>query len=83
MQVLTTGSWPTQTAAKCALPRELEACCAQFQSYYLRAHSGRKLTWQTNMGNADLKVRPGSKDIGRRALIQGQVRGEAGMCFDC
>ena len=57
-QVLTTGSWPTQTAAKCTLPRELEACTAQFQSYYLRAHSGRKLTWQTNMGNADLKVRP-------------------------
>ena len=58
LQVLTTGSWPTQTAAKCNLPRELEACCGQFQNYYLRAHSGRKLTWQTNMGNADLKVRP-------------------------
>ena len=57
VQVLTTGSWPTQTAAKCNLPRELESCCAQFQAYYLRAHSGRKLTWQTNMGNADLKAR--------------------------
>lgn len=56
VQVLTTGSWPTQTAAKCNLPRELEARCGQFQNYYLRAHSGRKLTWQTNMGNADLKV---------------------------
>ena len=57
MQVLTTGSWPTQTAAKCNLPRELEQCCKSFQDYYLKAHSGRKLSWQTNMGNADLKAR--------------------------
>ena len=57
MQVLTTGSWPTQTAAKCNLPRELEQCCKSFQEYYLKAHSGRKLSWQTNMGNADLKAR--------------------------
>ncbi len=55
-QVLTTGSWPTQTAAKCNLPRELEQCCKSFQDYYLKAHSGRKLSWQTNMGNADLKA---------------------------
>ena len=55
--MLTTGSWPTQTAAKCNLPRELEHCCKSFQDYYLKAHSGRKLSWQTNMGNADLKAR--------------------------
>ena len=57
VQVLTTGSWPTQMAAKCNLPRELEQCCKAFQDYYLKAHSGRKLSWQTNMGNADLKAR--------------------------
>ena len=57
VQVLTTGSWPTQMAAKCNLPRELEHCCKAFQDYYLKAHSGRKLSWQTNMGNADLKAR--------------------------
>lgn len=31
------------------------------QAYYLKAHSGRKLTWQTNMGSADLKATFGSK----------------------
>jgi Cullin family len=31
------------------------------QAYYLKAHSGRKLTWQTNMGSADLKAVFGSK----------------------
>ena len=51
-QVLTTGSWPTQMAARCSLPRELEACCEEFRAFYLASHSGRKLAWQTNMGNA-------------------------------
>ena len=51
-QVLTTGSWPTHPALMCTLPREVEACCADFKAFYLRTHSGRKLSWQTNMGNA-------------------------------
>ena len=51
-QVLTTGSWPTPAAVKCTLPRELEACCDDFRTFYLHSHSGRKLAWQTNMGHA-------------------------------
>ena len=60
-QVLTTGSWPTQTASKCNLPRELERCCEDFREFYLQNHSGRKLNWQTNMGNADLKANFGAR----------------------
>ena len=52
LQVLTTGSWPTQTAPKCTLPREVEQACTRFRDFYLSTHSGRKLSWQTNMGNA-------------------------------
>ena len=51
LQVLTTGSWPTQSSAKCNLPRELERGCEDFKAFYLASHSGRKLSWQTNMGN--------------------------------
>ena len=51
VQVLTTGSWPTQSSAKCNLPRELERGCEDFKAFYLASHSGRKLSWQTNMGN--------------------------------
>ena len=51
-QVLTTGSWPTQSVAKCSMPRELERCCEDFRSFYLASHSGRKLSWQTTMGHA-------------------------------
>ncbi|KAJ1815146.1 hypothetical protein LPJ75_002471, partial [Coemansia sp. RSA 2598] len=32
-----------------------------FSAHYLKYHSGRRLTWQYAMGNADLKVRFGSR----------------------
>jgi cullin 3 len=56
LQVLTTGSWPTQAASKCVLPVQLEAACEAFKDFYTTAHNGRRLTWQTNMGTADLKA---------------------------
>lgn len=56
VQVLTTGSWPTQASTTCNLPSEILGVCEKFKNYYLGTHSGRRLSWQTNMGNADLKV---------------------------
>lgn len=55
VQVLTIGSWPTQSAQVCNLPRELQQGCDIFQTYYGEKHGGRNLTWQTNMGTVDLK----------------------------
>eukprot|EP00884_Botryococcus_braunii_P000722 jgi/Botrbrau1/10650/Bobra.53_2s0008.1 len=56
VQVLTTGSWPTQSSTMCQLPREVEHCRAEFTKFYLSTHSGRKLSWQTHMGSADLRA---------------------------
>jgi len=56
VQVLTTGFWPTQSVANCILPKEIESCCEIFKEYYLSKHTGRCLTWQTNMGTAELKA---------------------------
>ncbi|KAJ8441329.1 hypothetical protein Cgig2_024841 [Carnegiea gigantea] len=56
VQVLTTGSWPTQPSMPCNLPAELSALCEKFRSYYLGTHTGRRLSWQTNMGTADIKA---------------------------
>ncbi|XP_052186992.1 cullin-3A [Diospyros lotus] len=56
VQVLTTGSWPTQTSVTCNLPAEMLSLCEKFRSYYLGTHTGRRLSWQTNMGTADLKA---------------------------
>ncbi|CAM6042625.1 unnamed protein product [Sphagnum compactum] len=56
VQVLTTGSWPTQSSARCNMPTEILSLCDKFKQYYLSTHTGRRLTWQTNMGTADLKA---------------------------
>lgn len=56
VQVLTTGSWPTQTSTTCNLPPEILGICEKFRNYYLGTHTGRRLSWQTNMGSADLKA---------------------------
>lgn len=61
VQVLTTGSWPTHTVGKCNLPQEVTDCCERFKSFYLTSHSGRKLSWQCNMGTADLRAQFGSR----------------------
>ncbi|RYR33115.1 hypothetical protein Ahy_A10g047690 [Arachis hypogaea] len=56
VHVLTTGSWPTQPSPQCNLPSELLGVCEKFRAYYLGTHNGRRLSWQTNMGTADLKA---------------------------
>ncbi|KAK8644318.1 hypothetical protein V6N13_123628 [Hibiscus sabdariffa] len=56
VQVLTTGSWPTQPITTCNLPAEIRGMCEKFRNYYLGTHTGRRLSWQTNMGTADLKA---------------------------
>ncbi|XP_071692307.1 cullin-3A-like [Rutidosis leptorrhynchoides] len=56
VHVLTTGSWPTQSTTTCNLPSEILTVCDKFKNYYLGTHSGRRLTWQTNMGYADIKA---------------------------
>jgi hypothetical protein len=54
--VQTTGFWPTQSSVTCNLPDEILALCEKFQSYYLGSHTGRRLSWLTNMGTEDLKA---------------------------
>ena len=54
VKVLTTGSWPIQPSAPCNLPAEVSTLCDKFRSYYLATQTGRKLSWQTNMGSADI-----------------------------
>ncbi|GAB2280287.1 hypothetical protein Dimus_014929 [Dionaea muscipula] len=56
VQVLTTGHWPTQPSPPCNLPSELLTLCEKFRGFYLGTHTGRRLSWQTNMGTADVKA---------------------------
>jgi len=57
VHVLTRGIWPNHVSANsCVLPPQITKCCEMFKEHYLKQHSGRRLTWQTNMGTADIKA---------------------------
>jgi hypothetical protein len=54
---MTSTFWPsTNSGAGCTFPQELQKSCASFERFYNTRHSGRRLTWQPALGNADVKV---------------------------
>eukprot|EP00668_Euglena_longa_P028826 GGOE01036153.1.p1 GENE.GGOE01036153.1~~GGOE01036153.1.p1 ORF type:complete len:746 (-),score=233.76 GGOE01036153.1:273-2510(-) len=61
VQVLTTTWWPLPTTNNVTLPSHVEDAARHFKDFYLRQHSGRKLQYQYNMGNVDLRYRTPSK----------------------
>ena len=72
VNVLTSTMWPLEAMnpshregeprSTCVLPREIESVRQGFERFYLDKHSGRQLTWQTNMGTADIRAHfPGMK----------------------
>ncbi|KAJ8692377.1 hypothetical protein PTI98_009697 [Pleurotus ostreatus] len=55
--VMTSSVWPMSLApTPCNLPSGLLSSCKSFEKFYLNRHSGRRLTWQPTLGNADVKV---------------------------
>lgn len=70
MSVLTSMTWPLDAfrggqpndqsieAAKAHIifPPQLEDIKLSFERFYSQKHSGRRLTWQSNMGDADIKA---------------------------
>ncbi|RIB05755.1 Cullin [Gigaspora rosea] len=56
--VLTSTFWPMNLSAspRCNFPAEITKACDTFQRFYLARHSGRRLTWQSNMGSADIRA---------------------------
>lgn len=39
------------------MPAEMMKAIKSFEQFYLSRHSGRRLTWQPSLGNADVRVR--------------------------
>ncbi|KAL7466447.1 hypothetical protein ACHAXS_006743 [Conticribra weissflogii] len=56
VSVLTTGYWPSQNVAPCSLPPPVKAAMDRFQKYYLTTYTGRKLSWQTSTGSAEIRA---------------------------
>ena len=67
VNILTSTMWPLETMGtssigddeakpKCIFPSSVERLRQGFEKYYLDKHSGRVLTWQANMGTADIRA---------------------------
>lgn len=66
VSVLTTGFWPLPAIPQCILPREAQLATDDFKRFYISQHSGRKLTWQTSLGQAELRA---TFDSGKKELV--------------
>lgn len=66
VHVLTSTMWPMEAMAPsykdgeakptCIFPSQIERIKLGFEKFYLDKHSGRQLTWQANMGTADIRA---------------------------
>ena len=66
INVLTSTMWPLEAMSpsynegedrsKTIFPTQIERIKRDFEEFYLKKHSGRQLTWQANMGTADLRA---------------------------
>ncbi|KAF7794808.1 hypothetical protein EIP86_005950 [Pleurotus ostreatoroseus] len=55
--VMTSTFWPMSHApSPCIFPEELLKAMKSFEQFYLSRHSGRRLTLQPSLGNADVRV---------------------------
>jgi hypothetical protein len=60
VKVLTAGFWPSDSIHQARLPRYLVPHADFFQEFYLSRHTGRKLSWKTSLGTAEIRGYMGS-----------------------
>ncbi|PGH01645.1 Cullin 3 [Blastomyces parvus] len=76
ISVLTSTMWPMEMvtssnkdgtpAMQCNYPKHIEQLKQSFEQFYLGQHNGRKLSWQSGMGTADIRLtfaRPNGKVV--------------------
>ncbi|OZJ05319.1 hypothetical protein BZG36_01568 [Bifiguratus adelaidae] len=58
VNVLSAAFWPMNVSSSppCNFPEILTQSCQTFEKFYFGRHSGRRLTWQPNMGTADVRA---------------------------
>lgn len=54
--VCRTGFWPSSKVIKCQMPQVLKDPATLFKNFYLGLHSGRKLEWRMDQGQAEVQV---------------------------
>ena len=60
------GYWPSQSVPPCILPAQVNESTRKFSTYYLQKHTGRKLSWQTSTGSAEVRATFGDAPKYRR-----------------
>lgn len=55
VDVLTTGYWPTDNVPTCILSSSIKTAMTIFSNFYIVKHSGRKLSWLTSVGTAEIR----------------------------
>jgi len=71
VDVLTNGYWPSQNIPACTLPKLVQEAIDRYTKFYLEKHTGRKLSWQTSAGSAELKTVFGSDPGNLRRYVLG------------
>jgi len=66
VDVLTNGYWPSQSVKSCTLPHSVQEAIDRFSKFYLEKHTGRKLSWQTSAGAAEIRATFGVAPMYRR-----------------
>ena len=56
VNVLSNSHWPSQNVQPCVLPMAVMAAMDRFKNYYLTTYTGRKLSWQTSTGSAEIRA---------------------------
>jgi len=56
VNVCTTGYWPSRSVLPANLPTDLAQACEKFKRFYLNQHSGHKLDWRLDQGQAEVQV---------------------------
>jgi len=70
VDVLTNGYWPSQNVKPCTPPISVQESIDRFAKFYLEKHTGRKLSWQTSAGSADIRATFGNAPNFRRHDLQ-------------
>lgn len=56
VDVLTAGHWPSQNSPDCNLPDQIQGAINHFTEFYLKKHTGRKLSWQSSTGSVEMQA---------------------------
>lgn len=57
VNVCTMGRWPSAVLPTCNMPAQLKRLTDRFKMFYVNKHSGKKIEYQMDKGEADVSVR--------------------------